>query len=75
MESQDVPCDNLPFNENIYFTAAIVDPIFNLRWISVDVTASSDVRDSVHQELTGKNIFTLLFKFNYAMYIFSNVSL
>ena len=55
MESQDLPCDNLPFKDHIYFIAAIVDPRFNLRWISVDVTASSDMRDSVREELTGMN--------------------
>ena len=55
MESQDLPCDSLPFKDNIYFIAATVDPRFSLRWISVDVAASSDMRNSVREELTGMN--------------------
>ena len=55
MDSQDLPCDNLPFSENIYFLASIVDPRFNLRWISVDVGATPENRDTVRAEMTGRH--------------------
>jgi len=44
MESTKLPCDIYPFVDKIYFTVAIVDPRFSLRWISVDVSASSYTR-------------------------------
>jgi len=56
MESTELPCDICPFEDKIYFIAAIVDPRFSLRWISVDVPASSITRQRIHKELTCLNV-------------------
>jgi len=56
MESTELPCDIYPFQDKIYFIAAIVDPRFSLCCISVDVSASSDTRERVHKELTALNV-------------------
>jgi len=56
MVPTELSCDICPFQDKIYFIAAIVDPRFSLRWISVDVSASSDTREKVHKELASLNV-------------------
>lgn len=40
-----------PFNENIYFIAAVLDPSFGFMWLECDHPGTDDVKDDLRIEI------------------------